>query len=104
MTTATNGRHSTASVGELFVAIIAADIDLLRDEFDAIIAAEWPDDSLCWLLDGNGIARSQPEQWRTRVQPRHRMPPRGTATRNDFWSRERAPPNRDPQLTVMEGG
>jgi hypothetical protein len=81
------------SIDDEFLALIYADDDLLRAEFDAIITAEWPTRP---PVQPGRTARVRwwPSGWRRRrsaarpcwVQDQPRRP--GV----DAWSRERSPP------------
>ncbi|MEP6650311.1 MAG: hypothetical protein ABJA74_10450, partial [Lapillicoccus sp.] len=85
----------TLAAEEEFLAIVCADEDLLRAEFDAIIAAEWPspppdrpeDDDA--VQRSPGTARRQPSGGQARLPNRARHPGIGG------WSRQRSPPPHD---------
>jgi len=105
MPTITTPHHeSTLATKEEFLAILCSDEDLLRAEFDAIIAAEWPslppdppeDDGA--LERSPGTARHQPTGARVRLPNRPRHPGIGG------WARQRSPPPRDLQLKTGKEG
>lgn len=85
------------TVEEQFLDLIYGDPDLLTDEFDAIIAAEWPEPpadrpgrSDAARTPGRGRPRRAADPVRGPVsQPRHP----GTGG----WTRQRSPPSHDSQ-------
>jgi len=87
-----NRPATTCDMDELFLELLCADEDLIRSEFDAIIAAEWP--SPAPPEPGNAeIAEPTPHQARHRrrasdatLVDRPRHPGIGE------WGRQRSPP------------
>jgi len=74
-------------VDEQFLHLVHSDAELLRAEFEAIIAAEWPDPPLARRQPGSrGPGRRQHKSWGSdrRLQDR----PLG----REAWRRERSPP------------
>jgi len=92
------------SVDDPFLDIVCADEDLLRAEFDAIIATEWPTPPIA------------PRGHRAQVPPRptgtrRRRPPRsGRVTQRPRhpgvggWARQRSPPPRQPPTSDRKAG
>src|SRR4051794_13061246 len=83
-------------VDEQFLDLICGDTDLLTAEFDAIIAAEWPEPPADRLgrgavggAPGSGPVRRPAEPVRGPVA-QHRYPGIGG------WARQRSPPCRHP--------
>jgi hypothetical protein len=79
---------STRSTHDEFVDLLCADEELLRAEFDAIVAAEWPGEPpLEFRPRGDG------PRWPAPTPPSepHR-PGRRTRRRVDEWARQRSPP------------
>lgn len=97
------GDATTRTVDEQFLELICSDADLLAAEFDAILAAEWPETpadtpgrSATGRRPGNGAARRAAEPGRGPVTaPRH--PGIGG------WARQRSPPFRHPTHDRQEG-
>jgi hypothetical protein len=93
----------TRSAEEEFLDLLLADDDLLRAEFDAIIAAEWPEppadrpgSSVAGRPPGGGPSRRAADPVRGPVsRPRH--PGIGG------WARQRSPPVRHPTHDRQEG-
>ncbi len=91
----TSQHESTLTAEEEFLAIVCSDEDLLRAEFEAILAAEWPslppdppaDDAA--VERPPGPARRQPRGSQARLPTRARHP--GI----DRWSQQRSPPPHD---------
>ncbi|HJQ01506.1 MAG TPA: hypothetical protein VJ851_07890 [Jatrophihabitans sp.] len=84
------------SVDEQFVDLICRDADLLAAEFDAIIAAEWPDPPAG--RPGSGAAGGHPGR---RAAGRAAEPVRDLIDRPRHpgiggWARQRSPPTRTP--------
>jgi hypothetical protein len=86
-------------VEEEFLALVCADEELLRAEFDAIIAEGW----------GRPAPPSPPRRTRPPAQPPRRRGPTGSAgglrgpqrdPGGEGRSRQRAPPQHDPHLTT----
>jgi hypothetical protein len=77
---------------DLFLELLCADEDLLRAEFEAIVAAEWPSPPPAQPAEGNAARRGPPRSpSSTRGRPatppsRPRHPGAGD------WSRQRSPP------------
>jgi len=94
-TVSTSHHESSLAAEEEFLAIVCSDEDLVRAEFDAIIAAEWPslppdtpeDDAP--VERSPGAARRQPRGRQARLPKWPRHPGVGG------WSRQRSPPARD---------
>jgi hypothetical protein len=90
--TRTAARTVTRTVAEQFLALICSDEDLLRAEFDAIIAAEWPDPPA--NTPGRGSADGRPARGAPRraldrgARPVARPQHPGTGG----WARQRSPP------------
>jgi len=94
---ATGGDTTARTVDVQFFELICSDADLLAAEFDAIIAAEWPDPpadtpgrGAVGGYPGNGAARRATEPVRGPAPPL-RHPGIGG------WARQRSPPSRTPK-------
>jgi len=89
---------STPDVQDRFLALVCRDEELLRAEFNAIIAAEWPgpppdlpDRRVCGEPDPDGKRRYRATA--TRVPgPRRR-------SHVDVSARQRSPPDKDHKMT-----
>src|SRR5690349_16486263 len=102
-TTPSGTGDSTRTVDEQFLDLICSDQDLLRAEFDAIIAAEWP--SPPTTTPRRGAAGERPTSDAPRgaaalgarpvTRPRH--PGIGE------WARQRSPPPRQPRTHDRKG-
>jgi len=87
-----NATSELLTTDERFLALLCADDELIRAEFDAIIAAEWADEPprdpgdelIAQPNSGPASTRSTPAQTRLRDHPE-----RGGA---DGWRRQRSPP------------
>ena len=103
MPTTPGTSDSTRTVDEQFLDLICSDEDLLRAEFDAIIAAEWP--SPPTTTPRRGAAGERPTSGAHRgagalgarpvTRPRH--PGIGE------WARQRSPPPRQPRTHDKKG-
>ncbi len=102
----TSQHGSKLADDEEFLAIVCSDEDLLRAEFEALIAAEWPSPPPDTPADDAAVerppgpARRQPRGGQARLPNRARHPGIGA------WSRQRSPPppdsrNRRQERTVM---
>jgi hypothetical protein len=94
-TCATSQHGSTLAAEEEFLAIVCSDEDLVRAEFEAIIAAEWPSLPPGAPADGVAVERSPGP---ARRQPRGgqaRLPNGARHPGIDRWSRQRSPPPHD---------
>ena len=95
--------ETARTVDEQFLDLIYGDTDLLAAEFDAIIAAEWPEPpadrparGAAGRHPGSGPARRAADPVRGPVsRPRH--PGIGG------WARQRSPPLRHPTHDSQEG-
>ena len=90
------GDTTARTVDEQFLELICSDVSLLAAEFDAIIAAEWPEPpadrpgrGAVGGHAGSGAARRAAEPVRRPVPP-PRHPGIGG------WARQRSPPSRTP--------
>jgi len=102
MPTTPGTSDSTRTVDEQFLDLICSDEDLLRAEFDAIIAAEWPSPP---TTPRRGAAGERPTSGAHRgagalgarpvTRPRH--PGIGE------WARQRSPPPRQPRTHDRKG-
>ncbi|GAA1556289.1 hypothetical protein GCM10009804_11400 [Kribbella hippodromi] len=87
----TTTHQQIAAEAEVFVDLVLADDDLMRAEFDALIAAGWespcepPSDRLC--VPAGGWAARPLSRWSSRHRTRL-----GRAPRQRPHSRERGPP------------
>jgi hypothetical protein len=103
MPTTPASSETTRTVEEQFLDLIYGDTDLLAAEFDAILAAEWPEPpaerpgrSAAGRNPGSGPARRAADPVRRPVsRPRH--PGIGR------WARQRSPPFRHPTHDRQEG-
>jgi hypothetical protein len=92
-TSSATGSNVGQSIDEQFLALVCSDEDLLRAEFDAIIAAEWPDPPMDTSRRG-GLERR-------RASGGHRLPasplpaPSASPRRSGIGGRawQRAPPH-----------
>lgn len=99
-----NTSQTASSVEEQFLDLIYGDTDLLTAEFDAIIAAEWPEPPAdnpgrrpVGRQPGGIPASRAVDPVRAPVsRPRH--PGIGS------WTRERSPPVRHPRTTGRKAG
>jgi hypothetical protein len=89
-----SGQSLREDVHDEFLASVCADEQLLRDEFDAIIAAEWPDVPPSPSGGEHGLRRGRPNEPRAGSDDhgwlrhrRHRPPGIGG------WVRQRSPPD-----------
>jgi len=104
-TTPATGDAPTRNVEEQFLDLICHDPDLLAAEFDAIIAAEWPEPP------GNGFRQGIGDGHPNRGAARCAADPlRSTASRPRHpgiggWARQRSPPAAETtaQLTRKAG-
>jgi len=103
-TTPSTGDTTARAVDDQFLELICGDADLLAAEFDAIIAAEWPEPPADGLGHraagghrGRGAARRAAEPVRGPVHP-PRHPGYGG------WARQRSPPCRDPTRRDRKAG
>jgi len=93
-TVSTRPHESSLAAEEEFFAIVCSDEDLVRAEFDAIIAAEWPSlppDT----PDDEAVERSPGTAGRQPRSGQVRLPNRARHTGMGGWSRQRSPPPRD---------
>src|SRR6476659_9529514 len=90
-----DGVDAAASTAEQFVELLCADEDLLRAEFDAIIAAEWPSPPRV-LPARRGVAGGRPRASTRRARARAVPPSRPRRPGSDGSARERSPPT-DPR-------
>ena len=93
---------STRTIDEQFLELICSDEDLLRAEFDAIIAAEWPSPPATTPRRDAGWrpAREAHRHPRARITgPVARPPQPGVGE----WARQRSPPPRQSRNTDTEG-
>ena len=85
-----DGVEATHSADEQFLDLLLADEDLLRAEFDGIIAAEWPGPPRD--RPSRGVrAEQQPGETRRRVRAAG-PPGRPRHPRTGGWPRQRSPP------------
>ncbi len=88
-------QESTLAADDVFLAIVCLDEDVVRAEFDAIIAAEWPDPPPDEPAEHDAVihspdaGRQRPANGRAPLDDRPRHPGIGG------WSRQRSPPPRD---------
>ncbi len=104
-TLATCQHESTLATEEEFLAIVCSDDDLLRAEFDAIIAAQWPSPPPDTPADDDPGERS-PGTARRQPTGQARLPNRARHPGIGGWARQRSPPPRDsyngrPEREVM---
>ena len=94
---ATVSADTTQSPVDAFVLLICADEQLLGDEFDAIIAASWPDADRSRGPDeppgGEGGCHQQPEPPARPALRVRAFDQADRATGHDTAARERAPPD-----------
>src|SRR6478735_2298755 len=103
-----DGVDAAASTAEQFVELLCADEDLLRAEFDAIIAAEWPEPPPTEPDGGLAPARRPREAGRRARARAARAPSRARQLVIGGMIRERSPPtaattdghSRQPQPTA----
>ncbi|WP_338184955.1 hypothetical protein [Jatrophihabitans sp.] len=93
-TTATSGQVGTATIEEEFLAIIASDAEIVRGEFEAIIAAEWPDPPPTEPGGADAVGRPLQGQGRRRAARTGRLLRRPRSPGVDGARRERSPPPR----------
>jgi hypothetical protein len=86
----TDGSTATLGTDEQFLERVYADEDLLRAEFDAIIAAEWP--SPPPVEPGSAGADGRPDRAERRGDIGALLPPRGPHTAIGARARQRSPP------------
>lgn len=90
--TRTDGSTATPGTDEQFLELICADEDLLRAEFDAIIAAEWPSPPPAQPARG---ARAEHRPHRDRLRraaSATALPSRPRHPGAGGWTRQRSPP------------
>lgn len=93
-TLATSQQESTLAADEEFLAIVCSDEDLLRAEFDAIVAAEWPSPPPV-EPDLGADAGRRLRRVRHRSQAASAVPPsRPRHPGIGGWTRQRSPPSR----------
>jgi len=93
MTTIVTERPAdTATVQDEFLAIVSSDVELLRAEFEAIIAAEWPDPPSDDAGDGDTVDRPPHLPPWPRTVGQARLVRRPICPGKDRWCRERSPP------------
>lgn len=90
-----DGVDAALRVHEQFVELLCADDDLLRAEFEAIVAAEWPSPPKAPPAR-RGVARGRPRASARRGRARAVLPSRPRHPGSDGWARERSPPT-DPR-------
>lgn len=83
------------TIEEQFLELVCSDVDLVRGEFEAIIAAEWPTPPpvrppLRRPAGGPGMPR-RGRRWSRRVG---HLPSRPQDPSIGAWSRQRSPPDR----------
>jgi len=105
-TVSTRHHDSSLAAEEEFLAIVCSDEDLVRAEFDAIIAAEWPSFPRGPPEDDDAVERSPGTAGRQPRSGQVRLPNRARHTGIGGWSRQRSPPPRDsrngkPERKVM---
>ena len=94
MPTISTARHESTLAPEQFLEIVCSDDDLVRAEFDAIVAAEWPrlpPDA----PDEDDAEERSPDTTRRARTGRSGQPPRPPHLGMRGWSRERSPPSGD---------
>lgn len=79
-------------VAEDFVELLCADEDLLRDEFDAIIRANWPSPPPAAPDLGSSAGRGQRGALHRREVHAARLPRRPRHPGIGGWMRQRSPP------------
>ena len=90
--TRTGGSAATRGTDEQFLELVCADEDLLRAEFDAIIAAEWPSPPPADPDRGAGAERRPRPARLRRAASTPALPSRPRHPRVGGWTRQRAPP------------
>jgi hypothetical protein len=92
MTTIPESSELTSTIDEQFLAIVSSDVELLRAEFNAIIAAEWPEPPRHGPKHGHTVNR--PLGRTLRSQERRQTRPRRCPSHVgiDGWRRQRSPP------------
>ncbi len=90
--TRTGGSAATRGMDEQFLELLCADEDLLRAEFDAIIAAEWPSPPPAEPDRGAGAERRPRPARLRRAASTAALPSRPRHPRIGGWTRQRAPP------------
>jgi hypothetical protein len=99
----TDGSDATRSTDEQFLELLCADEDLLRAEFDAIIAAEWPSPPPA-EPDRGADAERRPRRARHRREASVAAPPsRPRHPGIGGWTRQRSPPARGSDNRTQEG-
>lgn len=85
--------RSASATGQEFADLLAADVELVRLEFDAIIAAEWPvvppatgDAALATAAPGHPVSASRRNPRSVGTSDRPHRPGVGG------WARQRSPP------------
>jgi hypothetical protein len=103
-TTPGTGDRIGRGADEQFLDLVCSDMDFLRAEFNAIIAANWPGPAARSPSRGGGAGRPNTGPRREPVariaapmaRPRHRAA--------GGWTRQRSPPARDNTPTGRQGG
>jgi hypothetical protein len=90
--------HAIRSMDEEFLELLCADEELLRAEFDAIIAAEWPGPPPAEPNDGADAARRPRRARRSRQASAAGLPNQPRHPGMDGWSRQRSPPDGGSRL------
>jgi hypothetical protein len=88
----TRACESALAAHERFVELLCADEELLRAEFDAIIAAEWPDPPPVDPDCGADADRSSHPARQRRAASAKVRPGRPTPAEISGWTRQRSPP------------
>ncbi|MDQ1749952.1 MAG: hypothetical protein QOE71_1008 [Pseudonocardiales bacterium] len=92
----TSGSNAVLTEDEQFLALLCGDEDLLRAEFDVIIAAEWPGTPArppgADSADERAVPASRPSSSAGQRRPPNRLWHPGIAE----WSRQRSPPAGPP--------
>jgi len=102
----TSGRLGGAvdDTAEQFLTLICSDEDLLQAEFDAIIAAEWPNPTKprpgCGIVGGGDVTDAAPDRpARAGADPTTRPRHPGVSG----WGRQRSPPTGPARIARQEG-
>ena len=96
-----DGFKATRSTDEQFLDLLLADEDLLRAEFDAIVAAEWPGPPPG--RPGRGArAEGRPGETRRRCARAAGSPGWPCPLRIGGWPRQRSPPQRSLRPRQVE--
>jgi hypothetical protein len=100
-TTPATADPTARSIDEQFLELICADADLLAAEFDAIVAAEWPEPPPA-DRPGSGAAGRQPGRGAARraADPVRGPVPRPRPADIGGWARQRSPPRSDTRPTT----